>query len=371
MTKFSLPFLLGAALALVLTPLAARLAMRIGAIDEPGARHIHAVATPRLGGPAILLAVVLALYFTSLLDGWSGAMWWSQWPKLGVLAIGALMVMMVGAVDDVRPLRPVIKLMVETAAASMVVCGGYRIDSLGAFQLGLFAFPLSVFFLVTAANAVNLVDGLDGLAVGLCLSISATLLLLCWSGGQRETMWMLAALCGVLLGFLRYNFHPARMFLGDSGALLLGFVIGASALSISHQMSGLGATAAPFLALGLPLAEVALTASRRMSRATPIFAADCDHIHHRLLGFGFSHRKAVLLLYGVGAVFCAIALLLPRLEVVPMVALLSAVVAGCAGGLRLLGYHRELMPIRARLAPALAPIESASAVQLQINPSEP
>jgi UDP-GlcNAc:undecaprenyl-phosphate GlcNAc-1-phosphate transferase len=362
MTKFSLPCLLGVAFALALTPLSSRLSMRIGAIDAPGERRVHSIATPRLGGPAILAAMGLALLLASILDRDIGAMLRSQWRSLLALAVGAFIVMMVGAIDDVRPQKPTTKLLVEICAATIVACGGRS------FHLGLAAVPVSIVFIVASTNAINLVDGLDGLAAGLSLMICVTLLLL--SHGGTPPL-MLLALCGALIGFLPYNFHPARIFLGDSGALLLGFVVGAGALATSRERAGVDAILAPLLPLGLPMAELALSATRRMVQARPIFEADRDHIHHRLLYRGFSHRSAVLLLYAVGAAFCVIALLLPRLEVVFMVPLLSGVVVGCASGLRLLGYHRELTPIRARLAPTLVPIESPSPVPLQIGASEP
>jgi len=369
MSEFSLPFLLGVVLATALTPLARRVALRIGAIDNPGERHIHAVATPRLGGPAILAALVLAMLFASLIDHLVGAMLWSQWRKLSWLAIGALMVTLVGAIDDVRPLKPLTKLLVEIAAASVAVYGGYRIESVALYHLGIFSFPLSVFFIVAAVNAINLVDGLDGLAVGLSMMISLTLLMLGLAHGQVELAVLLAALCGVLLGFLRYNFYPARIFLGDSGALLLGFVLGATAITTSHKMAASLAVAAPFLALGLPLAELMLTTTRRLVRALQIprfdrdvardrylfkglvkglaavFAADRDHIHHRLLSFGFNHRNAVLVLYAVGVMFCIVAVTLSCLEGAFGPPLLAALLVACAAGTRWLGY-RELMPLR-------------------------
>ena len=137
MPEYSLPVLLGIGLSLALTPLSRRLALRIGAIDKPGERRIHAVATPRLGGPAILTALILALLFASLLDRFAGVMLWSEWRKLGSLAIGALMVTLVGAIDDVRPLRPITKFLVEIAAASVAAYGGYRIDAASVHHLGL------------------------------------------------------------------------------------------------------------------------------------------------------------------------------------------------------------------------------------------
>jgi UDP-GlcNAc:undecaprenyl-phosphate GlcNAc-1-phosphate transferase len=323
MSKYSLPLFLGFSFALGLTPLAARLARRIGAIDNPGERRIHAMATARLGGPAILAAMVLALLFASMLDRDAGAMLRSQWRSLLALGVGAFIVMMVGAIDDVRPQKPMTKLLVEICAATIVVSGGWS------FHLGLAALPVSILFIVASTNAINLVDGLDGLAAGLSLMICVTLLML--SHGGTPPL-MLLALSGALIGFLPHNVHPARIFLGDSGALLLGLVVGAGALATARDRVGGDAILAAALPLGLPMIELALSATRRMVQARPIFEADSDHIHHRLLDRGFSHSSAVLLLYVVGGAFCATALLLPRLDAVFIVPMLSAVVVGCAGG---------------------------------------
>jgi UDP-GlcNAc:undecaprenyl-phosphate GlcNAc-1-phosphate transferase len=340
----SLALSFGLAFALMLTPLSRRLALRIGAVDNPGARRIHAMATPRLGGPAIYAAAVLALLLVSLLYRDAGAMMRAHWRSLFALAFGAFCVTLVGAIDDVRSQKPLTKLMVEICAATVVVSGGWSL------RPGLASLSTSVFFIVASANAINLVDGIDGLAAGLSLMISVTLLLL--SHGRTPPL-ILSALCGALVGFLPYNLHPAKIFLGDSGALLLGFVIGVGALSISPEMSGIDAMLVPLLAVGLPLGELALTATRRLLRAMPVFAPDRDHIHHRLLSRGLSHRTAVFLLYGVSAAFCGVALAIPRLDDALKVPLLAVVMAGCAGGMRLLGYHRELRPIRSRPRPPL------------------
>jgi UDP-GlcNAc:undecaprenyl-phosphate GlcNAc-1-phosphate transferase len=225
-----------------------------------------------------------------------------------------------------------------------------------------------VLFVVAATNAFNLIDGLDGLAAGLSLIIGTTLILLAW--GSRDAV-VLVALCGALIGFLPYNRHPARIFLGDSGALLLGFMIGVGAVSAAHQLSGADALLAPAVALGLPLLELLLTAGRRISCGKPLFTADRDHIHHRLLAIGIDQRNAVLILYAVGAGFCVIALMLPHLNDSVKFALLVTVTAYSLIGARMLGYHRELRPLRASLAPALTPIEGGEPARLQIHTLEP
>jgi UDP-GlcNAc:undecaprenyl-phosphate/decaprenyl-phosphate GlcNAc-1-phosphate transferase len=368
MPNYLLLLSLGIGFALLLTPISRRLAFVVGAIDKPGRRHVHLVPTPRFGGAALLPALGLTILAVAMLDRFAGGAMRLESAKLAALAIGALMVTTVGAIDDVRPLRPIIKLMVEVAAASIAVYGGYRITSLSGIHLELLSFPLSVLFIVTAINAVNMIDGLDGLAVGLCLSIAATLFFLCSSSGQIGAAMIMAALCGTLIGFLPYNFHPARIFLGDSGALLLGFMLGTGAISTSHKMAGAVAIAAPFLALGLPLAELMLTALRRTLRAVHVvrlddkvsrydflflgrpalFSADRDHIHHRLLAFGISHRTTVLLLYGVSVAVCAVAFVIASHEDMHQGPLLAVLMVAAVIGVRGLGY-RELRPFRSGL----------------------
>jgi UDP-GlcNAc:undecaprenyl-phosphate/decaprenyl-phosphate GlcNAc-1-phosphate transferase len=377
MTQFSLPLLLGVGLSLALTPISRRLALWVGAIDKPGARRIHTVATPRFGGPAIFMALVVASLLAAWFDPAVGAILRLEARRLVLLTIAASMILLVGVVDDIQPLKPVPKLLVEMTAAAFVVFGGYRIEAVWFYHLGLWSMPVTMVFIVAAVNAINLVDGLDGLAVGLCLIISTTLLLMCTSRGQGETPLMLAALCGVLLGFLPYNFNPARIFLGDSGALLLGFMVSIGTISAAHQMIGSGVTLAPFIVLGVPLAELVLTATRRILREVKVkqlrgaearyrwfflrwpalFTADRDHIHHRLLISGFTHRGVVLLLYLVCAICCASALAISYRPAMRTTLLAGLAVAGILG-LRKLEYP-ELMLLKTGL---LLPLLGSSSV---------
>ena len=368
MTEYCLASIAAAAISLALTPCFRTLAFRIGAVDHPGERRVHRVATPRLGGPVILLAIVASIVLVSMLDGRVADFLTAQPHRTLWFAVGALMITCVGAVDDVHGLTPRTKLLVEAAAALAVACGGYRVEELAGYPLNALSFPVTMLFVVAATNAFNLIDGLDGLAAGLSLIIGGTLTCLSW--GSHDSL-VLVALCGALIGFLPHNRHPARIFLGDSGALLLGFMLGIGAVSTSHQMSGAAALLAPAIALGLPMLELLLTAGRRISRGRPLFTADSDHIHHRLLTMGIGHRNAVLILYAVGASFCAIALMLPHLDDALIFPLLATVTACSLVGARVLGYHRELKPLRTRLAPTLMPIEVAEPTALQIHASEP
>ncbi len=198
---------------------------------------------------------------------------------------------------------------------------GYRLEGLGGIHFGILAAPLSVFFLVSAVNAVNLVDGLDGLAVGMCLIISTTLVLICGSNGDTRSIVVMAALSGVLLGFIPYNFHPARIFLGDSGALLLGFLMERELLRFREGLKTASQASPRFSRSGCRcpswrsprrggvLRAVRVGRSdhdpqryRFLWQRPALFRADGDHVHHRLLGFGLTHRRAVLLLYGACAI---------------------------------------------------------------------
>jgi UDP-GlcNAc:undecaprenyl-phosphate GlcNAc-1-phosphate transferase len=366
--KYGIVLVLGGGFSLALTPLARSSAFRLGAVDKPGDRRVHKTATARFGGTAILPALVLSIISAALFDRLVGNALAGELCKLISLGIAAITVTAVGALDDVHPLRPVTKLMVEIAAASILVNGGYRIESLFGMHLELLSLPLSVLFIVTVINAVNMIDGLDGLAAGMCLIITITLFLLCLSSGQTEPAILLAALCGVLLGFLPYNLHPARIFLGDSGALLLGLLLGSSAISTSHKMAGAVAIAAPLLAVGLPLVELMLTTLRRLLRAVHVvrldkeveryeflfmgrpalFSADRDHIHHRLLSLGIRYKTVVFLLYTVSVATCAMALLITIRQDLHQGSIFFAFICAAVVGVRSLGYV-ELRPFRSGL----------------------
>ncbi|MGH7804929.1 MAG: MraY family glycosyltransferase, partial [Candidatus Binatia bacterium] len=249
-------------------------------------------------------------------------------PRLPALCLAVALIVLVGATDDVRSLSPWAKLAVETLAAVIAV-------SASSFQIPFVTAPwlasaIAIFWIVAVTNAFNLIDGLDGLATGLGIITSATLVCISVYSSNQEAAIPLIILGGALTGFLRYNFFPSKIFLGDSGSLLLGFLLGVVSLSASSRLSAMVAIVVPVLALGLPLVETVLTASRRMLGGLRVvhvdeetgryffafpsrpglFTADREHIHHRLVDLGFGHRGAVAALYGACLVFCSIAFLL-------------------------------------------------------------
>ena len=364
MFKYALIVFSSAALSLVATPLVRRIAIRCGAMDIPGGRHIHSVPTPRFGGLAVHFSVVFGLIIAGLADPFvAAALLGTMW-RLSALAAAASALMLVGLADDRRPLRPALKLAAEILAGVVAVAAGYRIDELIRIDLGWFGPVVTVFWIVAIINAVNMIDGLDGLAAGAGLIIGATLFSVSLYLGHIQSALILAALSGALLGFLCYNFHPARIFLGDSGSLPIGFLLATIAIRSSSKAATFAAIVSPLLALGLPLTELAATALRRSLRAIQVirlddqtqryefsffgrpalFTADRDHIHHRLLAMGINYGRAVLVLHAACAALGAGAFLLVAYRGANLAWLLLAFALAAAAVGRL-GY-REFQPFR-------------------------
>lgn len=304
-------FALSALVAYCSTPAVARLAIRTGAIDEPdskpGGRHIHNKPTPRLGGLAIFagftIAIAVAAFIAHVPD----------WEHLLELWYGALAIVIVGVIDDYFELPAKLKLAGQILAAVIFVATGNVVDWIsnpwakspfpGMSYIGQWGIPITIFWLVGITNTMNLIDGLDGLAAGVGSIASITLLLVAWQEGQFYVMIIAAAAAGAALGFLPYNFHPAQIFMGDTGSMLLGFVLGAVAVQGMLKSATTIALAVPILALGLPILDTTLAIVRRIIHGRPIFQADKGHLHHRLLALGLNQRQAVIILYFVSGCF--------------------------------------------------------------------
>jgi UDP-GlcNAc:undecaprenyl-phosphate GlcNAc-1-phosphate transferase len=301
--------LLGAAgvLALLLTPGVRALGRRWGLVDVPGQRKIHTESVPRLGGVGVTLAAVLALA-GAVVAGAADVEGWRP------VLLGGLVVFAVGLWDDLRPVRPAVKLLFQVAGAAVPVALGVRIDHvtiLGTtLGLGLLAVPFTLLWIVGLTNAFNLMDGLDGLATGLAIIAAATCAAVSISRGDAQGGLLLVALLGALCGFLPYNFNPATIFLGDSGSLVVGYVLAVTAITGLQKGATALAVAVPLLIFALPISETVLSVVRRTRGLglRHVFSADREHIHYRLLGLGFSHRNAVLLLYVVSLALALLAL---------------------------------------------------------------
>lgn len=368
MLKYALVLATSAVFALIATPAVRRIAICVGAIDLPGGRRIHAQPTPRFGGLAVYVAFLLALILGCEIDPYISNSVWGADQGLAAVVLAATGIMAVGLIDDRRPVRPLIKLSAEIAAALVVVAAGWRIGSALHLNLGWFGAVATVVWIVAVVNAVNMIDGLDGLAAGVCLIISATLFSVSLYLRQVNSAIVLVALTGALFGFLCYNFHPARIFLGDSGSLLIGFILAVSAIESSSKAATAVAIIAPLLALGLPLAELVLTVLRRSLRTISVvppdsraeryqfsvhsrptlFVADRDHIHHRLLALGITYRRAVVLLYAACAVLGGAAFVLVCFNGFDLALLLAAFFVAAIAAVRRLGY-KELQLFKSGL----------------------
>jgi UDP-GlcNAc:undecaprenyl-phosphate GlcNAc-1-phosphate transferase len=304
--------LLGGAslLSLLLTAGAQALGRHFGIVDAPARRKIHTESVPRVGGVGIALAAVLALTIATATGAATAADVEGWLPVL----LGGLIVFGVGLRDDLRPLPPLAKLLAQAAAAAVAVALDVRIDHVTFFgtthALGLLGVPVTVLWIVGITNAFNLMDGLDGLATGLAIIAAGTCAAVAISRGDAQGGLLLVAVLGALCGFLPYNFNPATIFLGDSGSLVVGYVLAVTAITSLQKGATALAVAVPLLIFALPISETVLSVVRRTrgNGLRHVFAADREHLHYRLLGLGLSHRNAVLLLYGVSLSMALLAL---------------------------------------------------------------
>lgn len=305
-------------LGMVLTPLCRNLALRYNIVDQPDKdRKFHVKPTPRLGGIAIVLSYVGALALVFLLTPKAEQLHIQHLELLQSLLPGAGIIFLTGLLDDLFGLRPSQKLLGEIGGATLAIGLGVYFSPhsfpiapihplLANRWVGI---PLSIIWLVACTNALNLIDGLDGLASGVGLFATISTLLVGLFTGHQGLVLVTMPLAGVLLAFLYYNFNPASIFLGDSGSLTIGFMLGAFSLIWSGSSSSVHGIAAPLMVLALPLIDVGLAVSRRYLRQVPIFKADRGHIHHIVLARGFKPRTTTLILYGVCGLAASLALL--------------------------------------------------------------
>jgi UDP-GlcNAc:undecaprenyl-phosphate GlcNAc-1-phosphate transferase len=302
--------IVAAVLAAAVTPLVRRLARRRGLVDQPDARKIHTVSVPRVGGVAVTLAAILALAVATAGGGVRAAHVHAWLPTFA----GGLLVFGIGLRDDLVPVRPLVKLGFQALGASLTIALGVRIQHvtlLGTtYDLGLLAVPLTLLWLVGLTNAFNLMDGLDGLATGLAIIAATTCAAVSTMRGDVHGGLLLVALVGALCGFLPYNFNPATIFLGDSGSLVVGYVLAVTAITGWQKGATALAVAVPLLIFALPISETMLSIIRRTRGLglRHVFAADQRHLHHRLIGLGLSQRATVLVFYAVSLALSLLAL---------------------------------------------------------------
>ncbi|MCE5169285.1 undecaprenyl/decaprenyl-phosphate alpha-N-acetylglucosaminyl 1-phosphate transferase [Paenibacillus profundus] len=303
-------------LATGLTPLVKKFAIKVGAVDVPNARKVHTRIMPRMGGLGIYAAFVLTLLalmpfipdtlFGSARDG----------NLVKALLAGGSIIVLVGALDDRFELSAKVKLVGQIIAACVVVFGfdltvnfvnvpfGDKYWSIESW----IAIPLTIFWIVGVTNAINLIDGLDGLAAGVSGISIATIMVMAVFMGNPAVILLCAILLGSIVGFLFFNFHPAKIFMGDTGSLFLGFSLAVLSM-LGFKQIAIVSFITPLLIIGVPLSDTFFAIIRRWLQKKPIFAPDKGHLHHCLRELGFSHRKTVLIIYGIAAFFGMLAII--------------------------------------------------------------
>lgn len=323
---------------LAATPLARRIAVKLGAIDKPTGRRVNKVPVPRMGGIAIFCGIAASFavqYVGTMLLGWPVVLVPS--PKLRVnywmLVLAFCVIFGTGLLDDKFSLKPAQKLAGQVFAAVIAVAGGLVIGDISSplgpefISLGWMAYPVTVVYLVAYVNIINLIDGLDGLAAGISAIASFTMFVLSVMAGRLDAAALSIAVTGSSLGFLRYNFHPASIFMGDSGSLTLGFALGCSSLLSVTRFAGLTTIIVPLVIAAVPILDTLSAIVRRTRAHVSIGQADRGHIHHRLMDEGFDQRQAVLVMYAWTLMLCLGSVVMTQVGTWPRVGIFCALAA--------------------------------------------
>jgi UDP-GlcNAc:undecaprenyl-phosphate GlcNAc-1-phosphate transferase len=317
-----------AVVALLAFPGVRKLAVHWGAIDVPSDdRRMHTEPKPRLGGLSIYCGFLCSILLFSNFNS-----------QMGSILLGSVIVVGVGVVDDIKRLSYLIKFPFQILAATIVVLNGVRIEAFGNpfhiwfgpqyLHLGVLAIPISIFWIVALTNAVNFIDGLDGLACGVSCIGSTAMLIVALLMGESDSFLVLCALSGACLGFLPFNFNPAKMFMGDSGATFLGFILAVVSVQGLFKMYAVVSFAVPFFILGLPILDIISSVFRRIFSGNNPALGDRKHIHHRLIDMGLSQKQVVSLLYALSILFGIFAVVLAEWSTsLPVVILLLTTTA--------------------------------------------
>lgn len=302
--------------AMILVPIISRLAKWHRLVDAPGPRKVHKNPVPRIGGIAFVVSTLALVLPVLFLNNHIGRSFRESGAELIVLLVGAGFIFAVGLIDDLRPVRGYIKLLCIIVASLAICASGATLHSISvgpSFELetGFAAWPLTVLWIVMITVCMSVIDGLDGLAAGIAVIVCGTIALLALWSGQAAMAVLMLALLGSVTGFLFFNFYPAKIFMGDGGSMFLGFMIGAGSIVCQMKTSAFVGLAIPFLVMALPIFDVGFVViSRRILDRRSIFAADRNHLHHRLLDIGLHHRTVVMVIYAVTAISASIGVLM-------------------------------------------------------------
>ena len=322
------------------TPIVKRLAKKVGALDIPDDdRHIHKKPIPRLGGLAIFYGFIVAVLCFADIDR----------ATRGVL-IGSVIIVGLGVIDDIFQLKALPKFLVQIIAASVVVCHGLEIHYISNpnifsehayLPFNMWSAPITILWIVIVTNAVNLIDGLDGLAVGVSSISCVSLLAISLVTKEINIAILTAAVAGAAFGFLPYNLHPAKIFMGDTGSTFLGFFLGCISVMGLFKSYAVISFAVPLLILGLPIFDTMFAIIRRLLRRQSPMSADREHLHHRLIDMGFSQRQAVLILYIASALLSMSAVVLMMSGTERSIILIFSVILLVWVGMKLMKYEND------------------------------
>jgi len=343
LTFYILPLLLTLVAGYLLTPAVRMLAFKVGAMDHPDSRKVHNGIMPRMGGLAVYLAFVASVLLFRQVT-----------PQVWGLLAGATVILLVGILDDIRGLSPRVKLAGQILAALVVIVPfniqvNFITNPLNGHMilLGALSTPVTIFWVVAVTNAVNLIDGLDGLAGGVSGIAALTMAAVTWTqwgAAGMESIMMALTLVAALAGFLKHNFYPAKIFLGDTGSLFLGFTLSVMAIMGLTKSATAVSVIIPLVILGVPLMDTFFAVVRRYNEHKPIFQPDREHLHHRLMAIGLSHRQTVLVIYGLSAFLGLNAVVLNMVssnQAMAMLVLLAVVVIYLADRVGVLGRSRR------------------------------
>lgn len=332
-SQYGFPALVAALVAYVLTPFVKKLAFAVGAVDMPNERKVHKNPMPRLGGLAIYqaftIAVLLAMPFSKDLFG---------------ILLGGTFIVVVGILDDIYQLPAKIKLLGQILSALVLIAFDIKVEWLtNPFGNGEYIYfeylsvPFTVFWVVAFTNVTNLIDGLDGLAAGVGAIASFTTGCLAIQAGYAEPAMISAALFGAIVGFIRYNFSPATIFMGDTGSMFIGYILAAFSVDGAVKTATTISVFVPAIVMGLPIMDTAFAIVRRYKNGRPIFSPDKGHIHHRLLALGMNQRQAVFFMYGITGFLAVAAVLYAELNGIYAAVLIAIIATAVAVGARKIG----------------------------------
>lgn len=343
--KVGLALLVAAAISCALTPLVKVLAKKVGAMDVPkDDRRMHHTPIPRMGGLAIFFGFLISVLIFQKLK---------LSPELSGILLGAVIIVILGVLDDILTLRALPKFLVQIVAAVIVVISGCRIDHFMGFTVpDWLSYPISVIWIVAITNAINFIDGLDGLAAGVSAISAGTMLVVALLLVPEPTAMicaiLLAALVGACVGFIPYNFNPATIFMGDTGSTFLGFMLASISIFGLFKTYAVISFAVPFLVLGLPIFDICFAVIRRLAHGQSPMHADRGHVHHRLIDMGFSQKQAVAISYLLSAILGLSAVVLTdRGEIQAIIFLIAVIVVGAIGIGWIFGTHHTKKPAAA------------------------